>query len=192
MEGPNPRSALHIIDRIGLYNTIFTDPIMQIPVPSTSNWKAVYDCLEELSRNDTPGCVYRTLVRSEDAKYLAWILAALAPWATIDQPRQLGLKAPHLATVVAREGIKADNKVCNLVAGAFKDYREITDMKTAVVVKDRWTEQRDVVGMSIRRWDSQGGHWRLQALFALLVEVLCRTACDGGTRLPHIRPRISS
>lgn len=24
--------------------------------------------------------------------------------------------------------------------------------------------------MKIRRWDSLGGHWRLQALFALLVE----------------------
>ena len=38
--------------------------------------------------------------------------------------------------------------------------------------------ERDTVGMSIRKWDADGGNWRIQSLFALLVEVMDR----AGTR----------
>jgi tRNA nucleotidyltransferase (CCA-adding enzyme) len=84
--------------------------------------------------------------------------------------------------MVAREGIKADNKICNVVSGAFKHYQEITDLKDAIKAKKSYITERDTVGMTIRRWDSQGGHWRLQALFALLVEAMERKASTG--RLP--------
>ena len=47
-------------------------------------------------------------------------------------------------------------------------------MKDAIIQEVKYTSQRDKVGMTIRRWDAQGGHWRLQALFALMVEALKR------------------
>jgi hypothetical protein len=171
----NPRSALQLIDRLGLYSTIFTVPLNQeCPVPETSDWHVAYDCLKVLKSNDTPGSIYQSLVRSEDAKYLAWILAALVPWSSVPQtpPAKQKGKALPMGGVVAREGIKADNKICSVVSGAFNHYQEIIELKNAILVKTSYTNERDTVGMTIRRWESQGGNWRLQALFAILVETM--------------------
>jgi len=111
--GPNPRSALQFIDRLGLYSTIFTDPTLQeCPSPETSSWHAAYECLEKLKTNATPGSIYQSLARSEDAKYLAWILAALVPWSFVPQTppiKQKGKPLLPLGGMVARVGIKADN-----------------------------------------------------------------------------------
>jgi tRNA nucleotidyltransferase (CCA-adding enzyme) len=174
--GPNPRSALQFIDRLGLYSTIFTDPTLQeCPSPETSSWHAAYECLEKLKTNATPGSIYQSLARSEDAKYLAWILAALVPWSSVPQTppiKQKGKPLLPLGGMVAREGIKADNKICNVVSGAFKHFQEITELKSAIKTNKPHINERDAMGMAIRRWESQGGHWRLQALFALLVEAM--------------------
>jgi tRNA nucleotidyltransferase (CCA-adding enzyme) len=181
--GKNPRSALQFIDRLGLYSTIFTEPsIQEFPVPETLTWHVVYNCLENLRSNETPGSIYQSLVRSEDSKYLAWILAALVPWSSVPQlppVKQKGKPPLPLAVIVARVGIKADNKVCNVVNGAFKHYQEITDLKNAIIAKEPYINERGKVGMTIRRWDSQGGHWRLQALFALLVETMNKNVSGG-------------
>ena len=180
MLGKNPRSAFHFINRLGLYSTIFTDPTVQeCPAPETSNWHIAYDCLDELRSNATPGSIYQSLVRSDDAGYLSWILAALVPWSSIPQTlavkRKGKLQLP-LGAMVAREGIKADNKICGVVAGAFKHFQEITALKDAIKKQEPYVNERDTVGMTIRRWDDQGGHWRLQALFALLVEAMNRNS----------------
>lgn len=131
--------------------------------------------MEELKINETPGSIYKVLVRSDDAKYLSWLLAALTPWAGLQPPppAKAGGKPPlPFATTVAREGIKSDNKVCNVVTGASRNYAQITEFKSAVKDGKPFIHERDTLGMAIRKWDSQGGHWRLQALYALLVEVL--------------------
>jgi hypothetical protein len=184
VSGQNPRSALQFIDRLGLYSTIFTDPtIQEYPVPETSNWHVVYDFLEDLKAKKTPGSIYQSLVRSEDAKYLAWVLAALTPWSSVPQAppvKQKGKPLLPLGGMVAREGIKADNKICNVVSGAFKHYQKITDLKDAIKGKELYINERDTVGMTIRRWDSQGGHWRLQTLFAILVEAMNRNVSTGS------------
>jgi tRNA nucleotidyltransferase (CCA-adding enzyme) len=168
--------ALHLIDRLDLYSTIFTDPAVEDgPSPSTMAWAVAYNCLDELRVNETPGSIYKSLVRSEDAKYLAWILAALTPWSTVPQTMSIKSKGKPsiiLGASVAREGIKAETKMCNVVAGAFKHYKQITALKDAVKRNDAYTKERDTIGMTIRGWDAQGGHWRLQALFALLVEAM--------------------
>ncbi|QSZ28759.1 hypothetical protein DSL72_003264 [Monilinia vaccinii-corymbosi] len=183
LKGNNPRHSLHLFDRLGLYSTIFTDPtVKDIPVPDTSNWKIVYDCLEEMKSNETPGSIYKSLVRSDDAKYLAWILAALTPWTAIPpaQATKPGGKIPQpYGFLVAREGLKAESKLCNMAAGAFKQYAEITELKASIKRNDPYIHQRDTVGMMIRKWDSQGGQWKLQALFALLVEALKLKGPEG-------------
>lgn len=83
---------------------------------------------------------------------------------------------------MAREGIKADNKTCSVVSGAFKHYKEITELKNAIKAKKSHINERDTVGMAIRRWDSHGGHWRLQALFALLIEAMNLPKYSDGFR----------
>ena len=146
-----------------------------IPVPSTTNWKIAYDCLEVLKSSETPGSIYNSLVRSEDAKFIAWVLAAAAPWANVplSQPAKSKTKLPlPFGTLVVREGIKANNKVCEVVTGAFRNFEEITSLRDAIKRKDAYIHERDTIGMSIRRWDFQGKNWRLQVLLAILVEAM--------------------
>ncbi|APA12836.1 hypothetical protein sscle_10g076060 [Sclerotinia sclerotiorum 1980 UF-70] len=183
LKGNNPWQSLHLFDRLGLYSTIFTDPAADsIPVPDISNWRVVYDCLEEMKSNETPDSIYKSLVRSDDAKYLAWILAALTPWTAVP-PAQAskpgGKTPPPFGALVAREGLKAESKLCSMVAGAFKQYAEITELKDAVLRNDSYIHKRDTVGMMIRKWESQGGQWKLQVLFALLVEALKLESAEG-------------
>lgn len=152
------------------------------PAPDTTTWAVAYNCLEELRTNDTPGSIYKSLVRSDDAKYSAWILAALTPWSTIPQTMSIKSKGKPsilIGAAVAREGIKAETKMCNIIGGAFKNYEAITTLKDAINRSDPFTKERDTVGMSIRGWDAQGGHWRLQALFALLVEAMSQSKSKG-------------
>ncbi|KAG9234058.1 hypothetical protein BJ875DRAFT_462667 [Amylocarpus encephaloides] len=182
LKGKHPKDALRIIDRLGLYNMIFTDPTTEeLNSPETTTWQVVYDCLDRLSRNETPGPIYKSLVRSEDAEYSAWILAALTPWLSIPQPKNPtgGTKAgPLLATAVAREGIKCNNKISDNVAAAFRNYREIITLRDAIEAKEPYTKERDTLGMQIRRWDFQGKNWRLQILLAIFVEVLQKGELD--------------
>jgi tRNA nucleotidyltransferase (CCA-adding enzyme) len=109
---------------------------------------------------------------------MSWILVALVPWSAIPNPPWTGHKPPLLfGTRVAQEGIKANSKICNLVNSAFKNYTQITDLKDAVAKGETYIHERDTVGMRIRTWDADGGNWRIQALFALLVEVM---GCAGS------------
>lgn len=173
-----------------MYSTIFTDPTLKdITIPSTENWSVVYDVLEELKVNETPGSIYNLLVRSDDAKFLSWVLAALVPWAKIPQSVKKGKKEiGPLGMLVAREGIKANNKICNVVAGAFNHLGEITALRDASKAKDESIMQRDKVGMSIRKWETQGTNWRLHALFAILVEVMEKNDPSGNFTTPFRVP----
>ena len=122
--------SLQLIDRLGLYSTIFTDPTTQgHPAPTTDNWAIAYTCLNELKSNETPGSIYECLVRSDDAKYFSWVLAAITPWSQmpLPQPAKPGGKLPPpLGSLVIREGIKGENKIYNVVTGAFRHHEEIT------------------------------------------------------------------
>lgn len=56
-------------------------------------------------------------------------------------------------------------------------------LKDAIKNKEDFTNQRDTLGMSIREWEARGGHWRLQVLFALLVEAMNRNDVSGNVFL---------
>jgi tRNA nucleotidyltransferase (CCA-adding enzyme) len=172
--GNNPQRSLQYFDKLGLYQTVFTDPTTRnIPAPDTTNWSLAYNCLRSLESNKTPGSIYQTLIRSDDARYASWILAALAPWSLLPNSKKAGSKMlPLFGTRVAQEGIKANSKICAHVHGAFKNYAGITDLKNAVALEQAFINERDIVGMNIRKWDADGGNWRIQALFALLVEAM--------------------
>lgn len=153
-----------------------------MPEVDTSRWRNAYDCLDAMKSNESPASIYKLLVRSTDAAELTWILAALSPWAPFGAPppTKVGYKRslPY-ATLAAREGIKANNRVCDVVTGAFRHIDEITRLKDAVLTMESHIYERDKLGMAIRRWDASGGQWKLHVILAILVESMKIDATTG-------------
>lgn len=152
-----------------------------MPKPDISNWKGAYGCLYFVATTKTPGSIYDVLVRSEEAGYFAWALAAVAPWEQLPDPTpsKSGGKPPlPLATLASREGFRAPNKLTDVITAAHRHRLSVLELKDAVRDKAPYCTERDRFGMTIRGWDSRGGHWRLQVLYALLVEVMERSG-DG-------------
>ncbi|KAI0131980.1 hypothetical protein BJ170DRAFT_679876 [Xylariales sp. AK1849] len=175
LKGNHPKNALERIDKLGLYHTIFTDPNdSAMPQPDMLKWRVAYVCLDSLRHHKTPGSIYDILVRSDEAAYSAWVLAALCPWEYVARPTHngAGKKPPPLATVIGREGIKAPNKISDVVTASHKHRDEIMALKLAVCQRAPYIHERDRFGIAIRQWEARGGHWRLQVLYALLVEAL--------------------
>ncbi len=151
-----------------------------MPTPDLSNWSAAYECLQLLEQGRKPGSIYDVLVVDPDARYGAWNLAALTPWAQLpeDKPAKKGKPPTPWATQAIREGIRAPNKLCNLAEGAHRHRSEIQELKKIVCEEQPTMKERDRFGMAIRGWDSKGGQWRLQVLYAVLVDAEMRTG--GG------------
>ena len=105
-------------------------------------------------------------------------------------PPEPGRKLPPpIATNVAREGIKATNKVCDLVTASVRNREEITTLVNKQSDRRRRPQQavqgedplaRDVLGMAVRRW---GPSWRSQVGFALLSEIANEPQSPDGTSL---------
>ncbi|KAL8765399.1 MAG: hypothetical protein Q9209_007505 [Squamulea sp. 1 TL-2023] len=98
LRGPNPHQALHLIDRLGLYKTIFTIPDGESG-PSTeilSQWQKAYDCLRafvdaETNGDDTGNAVstIRSILMSNPKDiYSMWLLCAFVPWAKVSHTAQ--------------------------------------------------------------------------------------------------------
>ncbi|EMR63769.1 putative trna nucleotidyltransferase protein [Eutypa lata UCREL1] len=181
LKGNHPRRALRYIDERGLYHTIFTDPSnTSFPSPDISNWILAYNFVDILRMTKTPGSIYDVLVRSDEAAYFAWALSAIAPFGPVDQPPHTGKgrPPPPYGTLAVREGIKAPNKLSDVCTAAYNHREEIASLKKTVLNKTLVLktpldmEDRDKIGMAIRRWEARGGHWRLQVLYALLVEAM--------------------
>lgn len=145
-----------------------------MPKPDVSKLSAAYECLDSLRQNKTPGSIYDVLVRSDEAAYFSWVLAALSPWGYVKEPSydKKGKLGPPFATVAGREGIKAPNKLCDVITASYNHREAIMALKNAVSEKESFMNERDRFGMAIRKWEGRGDHWRLQVLYALLVEVL--------------------
>ncbi|KAI0817774.1 hypothetical protein GGR55DRAFT_685304 [Xylaria sp. FL0064] len=177
LKGKDPRRSLQYIHDLGLYHTIFTDPTKpNMPSPDLSRWNSAYECLSYLSKNQVSEAIANVLIQTDEASYYAWTLSALVPWHVIDEPIHAGngKPPPPLITLAGREGIKAPNKLCELITAAHRNRADILALKTAVVEKRSHIDERDRFGMAIRRWDAKGGYWRLQVLFGLLVEAMQR------------------
>ncbi|KAI3401370.1 hypothetical protein diail_11454 [Diaporthe ilicicola] len=174
----HPVDAVCLIDHLGLYHTVFTDPVnLSMPQPSLEGWSAAYGFLHD-SASDI-NSVYELLVISDEARYYAWILACVAPFARLPiSPSANPKKQPPLATVAVREGIKAPTKLADLVTAAVRHREEIFELKSKICSGDASKIGRDRLGMAIRGWEAKGGHWRLQVLFAILYDVLVRATAS--------------
>jgi tRNA nucleotidyltransferase (CCA-adding enzyme) len=190
LRGKRPRSALQLIDRLGLYHIIFMDPTNPAaPKPDTKKWQSAYDCLGYLSEKSDP--LLSTLATGPEERYLAWLLAALVPWSQVREPEQLAgdkkrKKQSHWATAAVREGIKAPTRVCDLVEAASRNRLEILRLKSCVDGGTEDGKQRDKLGLSIMKWNNRGLDWKLQVLYAMLVDVFEHTLdvdTEGRTEL---------
>lgn len=171
------------MDVLGLYYTVFTDPANNdFPKPHLTGWSTVYKFLDGLATNP----LYNVLVTSDEERYLAWVLACIVPFSRTPNanPNINPRKVPAPATTAAREGIKAPNKVADVIKGAVRNREEIVQLKDVVLGGTSRMNERDVFGMAIRRWDSQGSHWRLQVLFAVLDDVMSRAKAADGQVTP--------
>lgn len=187
--GEHPRDALQLIDQLGLYHTVFTDASKPEALqPSLEGWTDVYEYLHRAASapKSTPKSVYDVLVTTDEARYYAWVLACVVPFAQIPSPvTGNSKKQPSPAALAAREGIKAPHKLLELIAAAVRHREEISELKLKVNNGDPCISERDRFGMAIRSWEAKGAHWRLQVLFALLYEVMLQAkAADGKDPIP--------
>ncbi|KAK4166608.1 hypothetical protein QBC43DRAFT_313002 [Cladorrhinum sp. PSN259] len=181
LKDKHPIESLRLIHRLGLYHAVFTDSARaDMPKPDISKWPVAYECLQFLEENNTPGSIYELLVTTEESRYYAWALSTLTPWEQLpdDPPLKSGKLAMPLPTQAAREGFKAPNKLSDIVTAAHRHRNAIIDLKAVVCEKKEYLMARDHFGMSIREWDNRGGNWRLQVLFAILVDVEARTGAE--------------
>lgn len=211
LRGPDPYEALRLIGGVGLYGTVFTDPTAAAAAgaaagtehdyfyPDTSAWNAVISYLSGLI--NTSGPLEHILVKDAEDRFLAWQLAALIPYRDAPQPEptEPGRKAPPpLASAVAREGVKATNKVCDVVTAAVRNLGEIRGCVDLFYQQQRRRPDRkvvegggqdagarDILGMAIRRW---GASWRNQVVYAMLAEVADDPGAASSTYYTHPLP----
>ncbi|RKF82294.1 CCA tRNA nucleotidyltransferase, mitochondrial [Golovinomyces cichoracearum] len=169
IKGNNPRGAFMTFDRLGLYHTVFaTAGNKDSPTLNIMNWRYAYHCAHELISNSF---LSKALIQSESET--VWLLAAYAPWSRVKQQAGLSNKSSlALGAEAARLALKVENKKMNLISGCIKNYDEIITLKESILRGDEMVRQRDTVGSLIRNWDSSGGNWRLQVVFAILAEAM--------------------
>lgn len=127
-----------------------------------------------------PNRLAEILIRDAEERYAAWILATMVPYRDAPQPQPSapGRKMPPpVATAIAREGIKATNKVCEIITASIRNASEIASLVRKQSDQKRRPHRvpegenalaRDVLGMAVRRW---GQSWRSQVVFAFLTDV---------------------
>lgn len=191
--GPDPHTAVRLIDELGLYNMIFT-PFIEpeqtfIELADTENWHVAYNQLSEITQacgEGTNHCkslntIAKILLRDSEDLYIAWTLTCFIPWARAtltlgEKPKSKTLFSP--AAVAAREGLKADNKITKIIDGAVANLDGIEKMRELIIDeidlakstlkrKDPSTT-RETQGKAIRRW---GSSWRSCVMYAILVHV---------------------
>ncbi|KAL8372414.1 hypothetical protein RB595_001965 [Gaeumannomyces hyphopodioides] len=188
LKGKHPRDSLRLIERLGLYNAVFVDPTRRqegVPTPDLSRWAAAYECMDHLAGNRTPGSIYSVLVRTEEDAAFGWTIAALLPWEALPAAAEVPTKGTHtlpLATLAAREGIRAGNKLCDIVTAMHRNRAQIEDLKRAVCAGEARARQRDLMGMAVRAWDTRTGNWRLQVLGVALLEVMQRSGTGDSAQ----------
>lgn len=182
LRGPDPHEAMRLILDLGLYFTIFSDPTLDDAKhyrPDIEGTIPLIDGLETLlgSGND----LSEILVRDADERYMAWFLTAIVPYRDAPQPEspEPNRKVPPpIPTGVAREGIKATNKVCEVVTLSVRNLSDITRLVDGVDAQKRRAHNspdsedfmaRDTLGMAVRRW---GPTWRGQVMYAMLVDLV--------------------
>ncbi|EPS32837.1 hypothetical protein PDE_07798 [Penicillium oxalicum 114-2] len=177
LHGPDPRGALHIIDRLGLYPTIFANHQDDVSV-DTSTWPLAYNTLARIfNPSDTEESlkrIRRIILEDPSTHSSAWMIAAFAPWTSVPSRSQGKEKRPPpLRPVeVGRDSLKADNKTLFILRDATAHFEDIIACKNSLLqgtIQASAAEIRQQIGLRIRSW---GKEWRLCVLLAILQEVM--------------------
>ena len=152
----------------------------------TQKWQCAYDSLRGLANadyEDTESSSHSSLIatillRDSEDRYLAWMMSCFVPWARVKNPTFNSRSPTNSAAVVAREGIKTDNKLTKVIKDAVLEIESVVKMKDSIV---SWTKSsklpvemrdqssiRETQGQAIRHW---GSRWRSIAIYALLVQL---------------------
>jgi tRNA nucleotidyltransferase (CCA-adding enzyme) len=201
LRGPDPHDAMRLVFDLGLYFTIFSDPTVEDLKhyqPDTKGTMGLIDELKSLLDGDSD--LPELLARDADERYMAWLLTAIVPYRDAPQPeaQEAGRKAlPPIPTGVTREGIKATNKICDIVTSSVRNLNEIARLVDGVDTQKRRAQKtpgsqdlaaRDTLGMAVRRW---GPTWRSQVMYALLVELVeHRDNVDGKSAPCKVNSRL--
>ena len=148
-------------------------------------WSDAYDMLSAIvqagttipPQNPSLGTLSRLLIRDARERFLAWILVCLVPWARQSPKaptKATTKKQPSPAYLAAREGIKADNKICKVVESSIDHLHRVIDLKNATARSGNVSPE--IHGQAIRAW---GSEWRSVVMYALLTEVMEAKADDG-------------
>lgn len=194
--------ALALMDEAGLYDDVFSvqppgpndklTPAVQFALsitdfnPEVSCWRPAFDAVKSLMSSSGP--LATILIVDHEDTVLAWLLSCFVPLADAPEPQKpsKGGKAPApLASTVAREGIKAPNKLSDVVFSAVHNSEDILSVKDAFTTSRHPrgrtmvgpdAENRDTLGRAIRRW---GPTWRAQTVFAYLLDLKSRRPAEG-------------
>ncbi|KAL9586985.1 MAG: hypothetical protein Q9203_003669 [Teloschistes exilis] len=182
--------ALQLIDRLGLYHTIFTDfGSDSSNAAKTDSWRRAYDQARAFDLGGPAGngsdrstdVIKGILLRNSDDVYHMWLLCAFVPWARALPPaptKTKGKASLTPAATAAREGIKADNNTVKLVDNAAMHLDNIVQIKdttvdespqtTSPLKRKRDQTTRETQGMAIRQW---GPTWRSSVMYAILTQI---------------------
>ena len=179
--GPDPFMALSQIEKLGLYDTIFTNPNDATSSSANNPHSQSGHRLSSLAPAKYFSSFKDILIRHGDS-YQAWLLFALVPWgkAPLDHAEVSRRKIPPTAAAaVTKEGLKAPTKIVDVVEGASRRVREVQSLiagaSSSNCSKESHTDQthnqaslRLEYGKAIRRWKP---HWRLHVLYAFFVQI---------------------
>ncbi|KMU78011.1 tRNA nucleotidyltransferase [Coccidioides immitis RMSCC 3703] len=182
LKGPDPLMALHIIERLGLYDTIFANHQDDVVV-DVSSWSRAYESLmailddsynEVTISQESRATLRSILIRHEEDTYHSWMLAALSPWAVVPQkePPPNKKELPPRPSMVARDSLRADNKTVDILKSGAKHYGMVSDLKSAFLNRELGKTLPDIrwrIGRSIR---IMGADWRLCFIQAVLLEIM--------------------
>jgi len=195
LRGPDPPMALRLIDEAGLYETIFTDPNRDIRFqPDVKIFRKGYEFMDAVTRNQdgSSSILNSKLLSTPDERYLAWVCAAVIPWADAPMvPHPKKNRPPyHAAYLVAQEGLKTPNRVSDILVVSLDNRETISNLIGEYYGKKQSSkeispEDRSTIGMALRSW---GASWRSQVLFTLLHEVVFGSQ---STKSKHSRSELS-
>ena len=186
--GSSPQTALSLINSLGLFDVIFTDPTeISAEATDTRYWHLAYELLSEiLVADEAPFEPLRSILMANQAEvYLAWLLSAVVPLGRYAfPPSDRRRKSPlRDGAFTAQEGLKLDNKSGLIISDALSWFDDVITMKNSFLldqapaslplkrVSDDESNPREKFGMAIRRWASRkNSNWRMSVLFALLFE----------------------
>ncbi|KAI9822821.1 MAG: CCA tRNA nucleotidyltransferase, mitochondrial [Phylliscum demangeonii] len=176
LKGNYPYVALAITARLLTWKRSYT--VMNALAPPDDQSSDVDDPVNA----DSVTAIRSIVLPQNQDKYVGWILASIIPWATISvsdsgEIAKKGKPQLPLPAAIAKDDIKANNTLVNIIASAARNAPEIAAMQRKIVsqVQDLDSTRsknaavgRDTLGMAIRRW---GPTWNFQALYALLVDI---------------------